>query len=167
MFRCCLPYVLRGNLLLSVTDLLDLVPISDNLYSPGMPRFQRYLYQTASGVEVVANKLASLARSTPKTFQAIQTGLEMLSEFGPQPGLNKFKRLRYIEGSVELWELRTQVRPAYRVLFSPVPGEDAFVVLHVVSKDEMASAAQQHIERALRYLDHWLAEVHPAAEGQL
>jgi hypothetical protein len=40
-----------------------------------------------------------------------------------------------------------------------VPGEDAFVLLDVVRKDDMAKDPQRFVRRALEFLDHWLKEV--------
>jgi hypothetical protein len=123
-------------------------------------RFIVYLYVTARGDAVVANKLGTLAKSSPQTFQAIQTGVAMLEEFGPDPNLNKFKRLRHVERGVELWELRAQAKPAYRVLFSLVPGEDAYVLLHAVAKADFEKDPERYVTKALEHMDHWLAEVH-------
>lgn len=121
-----------------------------------MRRYIVYLYTTATGIEVVANKLGSLAKSSPKTFSAIQTGIEILETYGADPGLNRFERLRHIEGGIALWAIRVQAKPAYRVLFAPVPGEDAFVLLHVVAKSEMARASSKFIGQALEFYEHWL-----------
>lgn len=79
-------------------------------------------------------------------------GLELLASHGANPNLNRFKRLRHT-GNEELWELRTQARPAYRLLFAPTPA--GYVVLHLVRKDEMARDPKQHITRALRALRDW------------
>lgn len=131
-----------------------------------MKRFTVHLYRTAQGVEVVANKLALLSKSSPRTFAAIQTAVAMLEEFGPDPNLNKFGRLRHVDGGKELWEIRAAGQPAYRVLFSPVPGEDAFVLLHAVAKADFAKDSTKYISQALEYLDHWLGSVHQEMRGE-
>ena len=121
-----------------------------------MPKYKVYLYETAAGVKVVENVLLGLAKSSYESFNAIQTGLEVLAEYGPDTGLNKFKRLKYVEGAFALWELRATARPAYRALLASVPGEDAFVILHVVPKTEMERKPQQYINQALDHYDHWM-----------
>lgn len=125
-------------------------------YNGKVPRYRTLLYETAAGVAVVANKLGSIAKSSHQSFTAIQTGIEMLEQYGPDPGLNRFKLLRHVEGA-PLWELRANGRPAYRVLFMPVPGMDAFVLLHVVTKEDMARDSAKCITQALEHFEHWLS----------
>lgn len=84
----------------------------------------------------------------------------MLETYGADPGLNRFERLRHVSGGVPLWEMRVQAKPAYRVLFAPVPGEDAFVLLHVVPKPEMARDSRKHIGQALESYREWLGRGH-------
>jgi hypothetical protein len=107
---------------------------------------------------VVANKLGVLERTSPQTFNAIHTGIQLLREYGADPGLNRFKRLKHT-GGVELWEMRIQAKPAYRVLFAPVPGHDAFVLLQVVAKADIERSPDRHVAEALSLLAHWIKEV--------
>jgi hypothetical protein len=122
-------------------------------------RFEVYLFESTRGGKVIESQLAEIVRHERQSWNAIRTGLEMLEEFGADAGLNTFKLLGHVEGGT-LWELRAQARPAYRLLFSPVPGEDAFVVLLVVRKDDMARNPQRFIAQAFDRFEHWLKEVH-------
>ncbi|MGE0570922.1 MAG: type II toxin-antitoxin system RelE/ParE family toxin [Dehalococcoidia bacterium] len=115
-----------------------------------------YLYETPTGSAVVLESLRTLERSSPAAFAAIRTGIGMLETFGPDPGLNRFKRLRHVPGGRELWELRVQSKPAFRVLFAPIPGTRDLILLHVVAKAEMEKGPQRQINLALDRLDSWL-----------
>ncbi|MFN8507894.1 MAG: hypothetical protein U0547_10050 [Dehalococcoidia bacterium] len=128
-------------------------------------QFTVYLYGSADGDEVVGRALKALARSAPEAFSAIVTGVRMLEEHGANRGLGRFDVLRHVEGGAELWEMRASGRPAHRVLFAPVPGEDGFVLLDVIRKDEMTKGSKKYIDRALERLDEWLATGHPS-EGE-
>lgn len=120
-----------------------------------MSRFQIYLYETPSGERLVEDGLALIEAREKRAWDAIYAGIEMLRSRGADAGLNRFKRLRHVAGE-ELWELRVQSRPAYRLLFSPVPGEEAFVILLVVRKDDMARNPHRYTQRAATLLQQWL-----------
>lgn len=78
-------------------------------YNGKVPRYRTLLYETAAGVAVVANKLGSIAKSSHQSFTAIQTGIEMLEQYGPDPGPEPFqapspRRGRASLGASSEWE---------------------------------------------------------------
>lgn len=129
-----------------------------------MAQFTVYLYQTADGIRVVENHLENLQRSQAAASASIETSLRMLAEFGSDPTVQRFKRLRHVEGGAEVWEARVSVRPGFRILFSPVLDEDAFIVLSIVRKDEFARNSKKYIDQALSRMDHWWNEVRDGNE---
>jgi hypothetical protein len=118
-----------------------------------------YLYRTPAGKEIVRDEFAFIQGRERPAWTPISIGIRMLTEYGADTTLGKFKRLRHIGSDAALWELRAQGRPAYRVLFSSVPGADAFVILLVVRKDDMAREPMKYINTALERYAEWIEEV--------
>ncbi len=103
-----------------------------------MARFRLYFYETARGEQIVKDRFDLIEATEWSAWTSIAAGLAILEEVGATYGGSRFNRLRHVT-SADLWELRTQGRPAYRVLFAEVPGELAFILLVVARKDDMAS----------------------------
>lgn len=101
--------------------------------------------------------MRSIQERQNQSWQRIRVGLDKLERYGPDPQVSTFKRLKHLEG-FELWELRTAGSPAYRVLFSPVPDEEAaFVILSVVLKSEMDRDSKKYIDDAIVRFEHWFS----------
>jgi phage-related protein len=84
--------------------------------------------------------------------------MQLLEEFGT--GLHhKFpKRVKYLQGTGTLWELREHAdRMHLRIVYSPWE-EDKFVMLHGFVKDQRTEPNE--IERAKRYWSDWQARDH-------
>lgn len=116
-----------------------------------MPRFQVYV---EDGVE---RAIERIARSSSASASSIVDGIDLLSEYGTDASVKRFKRLKHVPHRA-LWEIRVMTSPAYRVLFAPVPGESAFIVLDVVAKSDMARNPARAIDRALVIFDTWLTQ---------
>lgn len=124
-----------------------------------MARFRLYFFETARGEKVIDNRFELIQSREKAAWSSIASGLAILEDVGATYGGNRFNRLRHITGA-ELWELRAQGRPAYRVLFAEVPGVSAYVVLAVARKDDMSSTRlkAQFIAEALENFEKWLEE---------
>lgn len=103
----------------------------------------------------MADELLALRRSSAETWKAVVARMALLAEHGADPRLNAFKLLRHT-GGASLWELRAGRRPASRILFTQVPGEEAYLMLSVVPKAHMAGASRLEIERALQRFAAWM-----------